>query len=132
MRLNQITKGVVKVIAIDHNQIKAPTWIVFKRNDDIYKATPTDTKGEFHIEHITEPSEWRYVQPDSPGREEYDKFQKVIIEYSEEGETLTVDLAWSEWQVALNLLVGKKVEFDFESTILGKEYTGTITKILEL
>lgn len=132
MRLNQLTEGIVKVITIDHNQIKEPTWILFKRNENIYKATPTSTKGEFHIEHITEPSEWRYVQPDSPGREEYDKFQKVIIEYVEDGTIQSIDLTWSEWQVAINILINKRVEFDYESTILGKQYTATITKILEL
>ncbi len=129
--MNKILQGTVRVITIDHNAIKEPSWIVFKRNNNIYEATPTESKGEFLIKHITERSEWRYIAPNAPGREQYDRFQKVFIEHVEGGEIFNVELIWSEWQLALNLLKDKKVQFDFASSIFDKDLKATIIAILE-
>lgn len=115
--------GVCKLVQIEAESIKEKEWIVFKRYNSIYQASRTQSKGEFLISHITDAHEWRYINPDDPGRQDWDKFQKIVIE-AEDGETYPIK--FSEWQVILNCLLGKKVKVEIKYGILDYEPYATI------
>jgi hypothetical protein len=119
-------KATLKLVKIDHSLIKEPTWIVFGRNNGIYKASTTydwlgekktTSPGEFYIEHISDKSEWRFVKPDDPDRIEYDYFQKVVAEIeSGDANTYQIDVRFSEWQLIVTCLLGRKVEVDYTAS----------------
>lgn len=131
-------KATLRLVKIDHSLIKEPTWMVFGRNNGIYKASTTfkwgdeektTSPGEYYIEHITEESEWRYVYPDQEDRIKYDYFQKVVAEINEPGNTYQVDVRFSEWQLIVNCLLGRQVEVEYLGIFSYKEPTVTVTYV---
>lgn len=131
-------KATLKLVKIDHHLIKEPTWIVFARNNGIYKASITHkwgdeqkslSLGEYYIEHITEKKEWRYVCPDQPDRAKYDYFQKVVAEINENGDIYQVDVRFSEWQLIVNCLLGRQVEVKDMGLFSYDKPTVTVTYI---
>lgn len=122
-------KGICRLVLIEAKSIKKPTWVVFKRYNDIYKAEPTKSEGEFFISHIVNDREWRYINPDDESRKDWDKFQIIVMEAREHGEKVTYPIYYSEWQVILNCLLDKEVEFKLVSDWDFNQYA-TITKII--
>jgi hypothetical protein len=131
-------KATLKLARIDHSLIKEPTWIVFARNNGVYKASTTfkwgneeksTSPGEYYIEHITEEREWRYVYPDQVDRVKYDYFQKVIAEINENGNTYQVDVRFSEWQLIVTCLLGRQVEVEYLGMFSHKVPTVTVSYI---
>lgn len=131
-------KATLKLVKIDHHLIKEPTWIVFARNNGIYKASTTfkwgdeekvTSPGEYYIEHVTDKAEWRYIYPDQPDRVKYDYFQKVVAEINEGGNTYQVDVRFSEWQLIVNCLLGRQVEVEYLGMLSYKDPTVTVTYI---
>ena len=131
-------KATLKLVRIDHRQIKEPTWIVFARNNNIYKAATSHkwgdeekalSEGEYYIKHISEKSEWRYVCPDQADRVKYDFFQKVVAEIDESGYIYQIDVRFSEWQIIVSCLLGRQVEVEYVSYFSHKEPTVTVTYV---
>lgn len=131
-------KATLKLVKIDHSLIKEPTWIVWARNNGIYKASTTfkwldeekrTSPGEYYIEHITDKTEWRFIHPDQPDRVKYDYFQKVVAEINEDGNTYQVDVRFSEWQLIVNCLLGREVEVKYIGLFSYKEPTVTVEYI---
>jgi hypothetical protein len=121
-------KGICRLVAIEAMDIKESSWMVFKRNNQIYKAVRTKYNGEFFISHITDEREWRYVHPDDKSRNGWDKFGKVVMETVLDGEDKCYPIYHSEWQVILNCLLDKEVSFKLISDFDYKQYA-TITGV---
>ena len=121
-------RGICRLIQIEAKDIKEWDWIIFKRNNWIYRVERTKSDGEFLIKHINDKSEWRYIQPDDESRQDWDKFQKIVMEAIEDGEKKFYPIYFSEWQVILNCLLDKEVSFKLKYDFDYNPYA-IITKI---